>query len=113
MSLTNVNSVYEYGTLVVAATGATYATANTVTWTSPRLNKRTITVKETGGVDSMTLRIRTRAYPDGNQTTQNEGIIAASGETTVYFDHWYYEIEIAVKDGSGNAAVEIDYGGRV
>jgi hypothetical protein len=113
MSLTHVDSLKEYGTLVVAATSAGYIAANTITWTCPRLHIKSITVKETGGSKTVTLRIRTRVYPDGNQTTQNEGVILASGETTVYFDHWYYEIEIAVKDGSGHAAVEIDYGGRV
>jgi len=113
MALTHVDSIKEYGTLVVSATSASYNDDDTVTWTCPRLNKRTITVKETGGSYSVTLRVRTRAYPDGNQTVHNEGALAASGETTIYLDHWYYEVEIAVKDGSGHATVEIDYGGRV
>jgi len=114
MTIAHKDSVYEYGSLTVAATSAAYNAADTITWTCPYLNKRTITVIETGGVNSLTLRVRKKMFSGAtNWIVENEGTLAASGETTIDLNNYYYQIEIAVKDGSGHAAVEIGYGGRV
>lgn len=98
------------GTLAVAATTASYSTANTVDWATGALKQKSIIVSNTGA-ESITLRLRARVYESGVWHTLQEGTLNASTSTIINLDHWYHEIDIAVKDGSGHSAVTIDYGG--
>jgi len=101
---------YEYNTFSATDVSSNYVTANKIIWECPEFKNKTVTLKETGGDDSLTVRVRVRTSDDGVQTTLNTDTVLAGGETTLYFNNWYQEIEIAViSDGSGD--VSADYGG--